>query len=68
MLIIKVKKGGTKSNLESALKELKSKFKKSGILKEVRKRREYVKPSKQKRIKIQKAKYRNEILREIEDQ
>ena len=58
MLIVKVQKG----NLNRALKQFKRKFKQTGILKEVRERKNYTKPSikrrKQKEKAILKRKYR----------
>ena len=46
MLIVKVKKG---QKIEQALKKLKRKFRDVGTLKEIRKRKEFVKPSEIKR-------------------
>ena len=60
MLIIPVQKG----NINRALKFFKRKFKQTGILKEVRERKNYTKPStkrrKQKEKAILKQKYREE--------
>ena len=60
MLIIPVQKG----NINHALKFFKRKFKQTGILKEVRERKNYTKPStkrrKQKEKAILKQKYREE--------
>ena len=60
MLDIPVVKG----NINKALKQFKRKFKQTGILKEVRERKNYIKPStkrrKQKEKAILKQKYRNE--------
>ncbi len=54
MLKIKVKKG---EKIESAIKRLKRKFRDTGILKQVRERQEYTKPSIIRRKQIQKAQY-----------
>ena len=54
MLIVKVKKG---QKIEHALKKLKRKFRDVGTLKEIRKRKEFVKPSEIKRKQKQKAQY-----------
>jgi|TARA_R110002050_G_scaffold235581_1_gene371455 small subunit ribosomal protein S21 len=54
MLKIKLKKG---EKIESALKRLKRKFRDTGVLKQVRDRKEFIKPSVTRRRQIQKAKY-----------
>tara|TARA_Y100000004_G_scaffold74787_1_gene84034 strand:+ start:740 stop:937 length:198 start_codon:yes stop_codon:yes gene_type:complete len=54
MLKIKVNKG---EKIESAIKRLKRKFRDTGILKQVRERQEYTKPSVIRRKQVQKAKY-----------
>ena len=54
MLKIKLKKG---EKSESALKRLKRKFRDTGVLKEVRDRKEYTKPSVTRRRQKQKAVY-----------
>ena len=61
MLIVKVKKG---QKIEQALKKLKRKFRDVGTLKEIRKRKEFVKPSEIKRKQKQKAQY----IQELRDQ
>lgn len=53
MLIIDVKKG----NIEKALKMLKRKVIRTKLLKEVRERKQHVKPSVKKRLQKQKAVY-----------
>lgn len=53
MLIIDVKKG----NIEKALKMLKRKVIRTRLLKEVRERKQHVKPSVKKRLQKQKAVY-----------
>ena len=60
MLIIKVKKG----NINRALKQFKRKFRDTQVLRELRERKNYIKPStkrrKQKEKAILKRKYREE--------
>tara|TARA_B100002019_G_scaffold260168_1_gene246069 strand:- start:1097 stop:1294 length:198 start_codon:yes stop_codon:yes gene_type:complete len=46
MLIVKLKKG---ENINSALKRFKRKFKDTGVVKEIRKRQQFDKPSRVKR-------------------
>jgi len=62
MLIVKIKKG---ENINSALKRFKRKFKDTGVVKEIRKRQQYDKPSRVKReakLKaINKRKYLNAL-------
>jgi small subunit ribosomal protein S21 len=55
MIIIKVE--GGKSGLEKALKKYKKKFDRIGVGKELKKRKEYIKPSIERRNEIKKAKY-----------
>ena len=52
MLIIKIKKG---ENINRALKRFKIKTKKTGLIKEIRSRQEFVKPSAKKRDKKKRA-------------
>tara|TARA_R110002020_G_scaffold471873_1_gene699346 strand:- start:1243 stop:1437 length:195 start_codon:yes stop_codon:yes gene_type:complete len=54
MLRIKVKKG---EKIEGALKRLKRKFRDTGVMKQLRERKEFTKPSITRRKQIQKAKY-----------
>ncbi len=54
MLRIKVKKG---EKIESALKRLKRKFRDTGVMKQLRERKEFTKPSIIRRKQIQKAQY-----------
>ena len=65
MLIVKLKKG---ENINSALKRFKRKFKDTGVVKEIRKRQQFDKPSRVKReakLKaINKRKYLNALDRE----
>jgi small subunit ribosomal protein S21 len=58
MIIVKVNEGG----LERALKQLKKKYIASGVVKELRARQEYVKPSVTNRMKRQKAVYRQKFI------
>jgi len=50
-------------NLDSALKKLKSKFEKIGIKKELLSRKEFIKPSVERRAEIKKAIYRQSLNR-----
>lgn len=63
MIIVPVKDG---ENIERALKKFKRKAEKTGIIKEVRTRKQYDKPSVLKRIKMQHAIYVNK-LRSVEE-
>ena len=44
-----------KGNINKALKQFKRKFKKTGIIKEIRKKQQYIKPSLRKKIEKEKA-------------
>jgi len=63
MLVIPVKNG---ENIDRALKRFKRKFLKTGTLKEVRSRKEYIKKSEKLRIRKQKAVYSENMLRNME--
>ena len=63
MLVIPVKDG---ENIDRALKRFKRKFLKTGTLKEVRSRKEYIKKSEKLRIRKQKAVYSENMLRNLE--
>lgn len=54
MIIVPVKDG---ENIERALKKFKRKFEKTGVVKELRARQQYSKPSVIKRLKMQHAIY-----------
>ncbi|MFO8054854.1 MAG: 30S ribosomal protein S21 [Bacteroidales bacterium] len=54
MIIVPVKEG---ENIDRALKKLKRKFEKTGIMKEVRERQQYAKPSVKRRQELLKAEY-----------
>ncbi len=55
MLIIEIKDG---ESIDRALKRYKRKFLNAGVIKELRKRKEFVKPSVQRRNQVMKAVYR----------
>ncbi|MFK7899441.1 MAG: 30S ribosomal protein S21 [Cyclobacteriaceae bacterium] len=61
MIIINVKENET---VDRALKRFKKKFEKTGVLKELRARKKYEKPSVQKRDMLIKAKYKEKMIRE----
>ena len=63
MLVISVKEG---EQIDRALKRFKRKFLKTGTLKDLRSRKQYVKKSERLRIQKQKAIYSANILRESE--
>ena len=63
MIIVPVKEG---ENIERALKKFKRKSEKTGVIKEVRNRKQFDKPSVLKRIKMQHAIYVNK-LRSLEE-
>ena len=58
MIIVPVKEG---ENIEKALKKFKRKSEKTGVIKEVRTRREFQKPSVTRRKKMQHAVYVNKL-------
>jgi small subunit ribosomal protein S21 len=58
MLIVKVKEG---ESIERALRRYKRKFQRAGILKELRSRQHYVKPSIKRREEIRKAVYQQKM-------
>ena len=64
MIIVEVQ--GGKEGLEKALKKYKRKFDKIGVGKELRKRKEFVKPSVKRRLEIKKAKYNQKRLDELQ--
>ena len=57
MLIIDVKEG---ESIDRALKKYKRKFDRSGVLKELRRRKNFTKPSVERRTEVLKAIYKNE--------
>jgi small subunit ribosomal protein S21 len=54
MIVVPVKEG---ENIERALKKFKRKFEKTGVVKELRSRQQYNKPSVLKRLKMEHAVY-----------
>ena len=52
MIVVPVKEG---ENIEKALKKFKRKFEKTGVVKELRSRQQYDKPSVLKRLKMERA-------------
>jgi small subunit ribosomal protein S21 len=63
MLVIPVKDG---ENIDRALKRFKRKFIKTGTLKQLRARKQYIKKSERLRIENQKAVYSEALLRDSE--
>ncbi|NRB64773.1 MAG: 30S ribosomal protein S21 [Saprospiraceae bacterium] len=63
MLIIDVKDG---ESIDRALKRYKRKYRDTKIMQEIRKRREYKKPSVTRRNEVLKAQYKNEKMRGFE--
>ncbi|RMF29372.1 MAG: 30S ribosomal protein S21 [Bacteroidetes bacterium] len=63
MLIVEVK---SNENIDQALKRYKRKFQQARIMQEIRRRKEYIKPSVQRRNEILKAVYRERKKRELD--
>ena len=63
MIIIKIE---GKETLEKGLKKLKRKFDKMGVVKELRRRKEYTKPSVKRRDEIKKGVYMEKLRKEEE--
>ena len=63
MIIVPVKEG---ENIERALKKFKRKFERTGVIKELRSRQQYDKPSVKKRLKMEHAIYVQRIRDEQE--
>ncbi|MBP7780990.1 MAG: 30S ribosomal protein S21 [Paludibacteraceae bacterium] len=63
MIVIPVKEG---ENIEKALKKFKRKFEKTGVVKELRARKEFAKPCVVKREKMNHAIYVQQLQREEE--
>jgi len=61
MIVIPVKEG---ENIERALKRFKRKFEKTGVIKELRERQKYTKPSERSREEIKKAAYIEKLQRQ----
>ncbi len=64
MIIIPIKDG---DNIDRALKKFKRKFEKTGVIKELRERQAYKKPSVKKRELLEKAKYVQYLQQKEED-
>lgn len=64
MIIIPVKDG---ENIDRALKRLKRKFERTGVVKELRERQRFKKPSLKRREEVLKAKYINKLRQQEED-
>lgn len=58
MIVVQVKDG---ENIERALKKFKRKFEKTGVMREVRERQAYTKPSMKKREEKKRAIYRQKL-------
>jgi len=58
MIIVNVKEN---ESLEKALKKFKKKYEKTGVLKELRGRQAFVKPSVKKRLELIKARYKQHM-------
>ena len=63
MIVVPVKEG---ENIEKALKKFKRKFEKTGIVKELRSRQQFDKPSVTKRLKKERAVYVQQLQRSEE--
>jgi len=63
MIIVPVKEG---ENIDRALKKFKRKFEKTGVIRELRSRQAYVKPSVRRREEIKKAAYVQQLQQEEE--
>jgi len=61
MLTVTVKET---ENLDKALKKFKKKFERTGVVKELRKRQQFTKPSVERRFEVKKAIYKQQIRRE----
>jgi len=63
MIIIEVKEG---ENIDRALKRYKRKFRDIGLMRELRNRREFTKPSVKRRTEVLKAKYKEGVRKNAE--
>ena len=63
MIVVPVKEG---ENIERALKKFKRKFEKTGVVKELRRRQQFNKPSEVKRLKMERAVYVQSLRRDEE--
>ncbi len=64
MIVVPVKEG---ENIERALKKFKRKFEKTGVIKELRARQQFDKPSVKKRLARERAVYVQQLQRAEED-
>ncbi len=64
MIVVNVKEN---ESIDKALKRFKKKFEKTGVLKELRSRSHFEKPSVTRRTEVLKAAYREQKRREFED-
>ncbi len=62
MLIIPVKEG---ENIDRAVKRFKKKFDKTGGMRQLRKRKQYIKPSVRRREQLKKAIYTHKVISEM---
>lgn len=58
MLVVNVKEN---ESVEKALKKFKKKFERTGVMKELRARKQFTKPSVKKRMQLIKAKYKQSL-------
>jgi small subunit ribosomal protein S21 len=63
MLTVTVKEA---ENLDKALKKFKKKFERTGVVKELRKRQQFTKPSVERRFEIKKAVYKQHLRNQEE--
>ena len=63
MIVVAVKEG---ENIERALKRFKRKFERTGAVKELRARKQFIKPSVLKRKKMQKAVYVKQLFNNVD--
>ncbi len=63
MLLVQVKEGET---VEKSLKKIKKKFEKTGVVKQLRERQKFTKPSVKRREEIKHAIYVTKLLRDAE--
>jgi small subunit ribosomal protein S21 len=64
MLIIPIKDG---ENIDRALKRYKRKFDKTGVVRQLRRRSAFIKPSVSRRVEVQKAAYIQNMRNELEN-
>lgn len=62
MIIVQVKEG---EPVDKALKKMKKKFEKTGIVKQLRERQKFTKPSVKRRGEIIKARYKQQLQQEV---